>query len=293
MSLKALNSFLLTTELGNFSAASRALGVTPAAISKSVNELEQELGIRLFHRNTHSLSLTEDGVLFLSEIKPALSTLDLALNKTRNAMLLPEGKLKVNIPESFGKKFVLPLIPEFLKAYPEITLDLYLQDKKIDPIAEGFDVSIGNLEEADSGLVARDLCELQLITIGSSSYLKKHGVPKVPDDLSTHNLISYRQLSTGRIVPWRYKVGKEFITVNPSGNLSLSNIEAVAECVKSSLGIGCVGIWHVKAELANGSVMEVLNRFRSNPLKVKIYYPSKDLQSKKVRVFIDYLVEQS
>lgn len=293
MSLKSLNTFLLTAELGNFSAASRAIGVTPAAISKSINELEQELGVRLFHRNTRSLSLTEDGISFLNDIKPVLTTLDGVLNKTRNAMLLPEGKLKVNVPESFGKNFIIPLIPEFLKTYPEMRLDLYLQDKKVDPTIEGFDVSIGNLEEVDSGIVARDLCQLQLVTIASARYLKRNAVPKTPADLKFHNCISYKQLSSGRIIPWRYNVGKEIVTLNPTGNLSLSNIEAVANCVKADIGIACVGMWHVKKELSDGSIIELFNKFRPEPLKVKIYYPSKNLQSKKVRVFIDYLINKS
>jgi DNA-binding transcriptional LysR family regulator len=293
MSLKSLNSFVIAAELGSFSEASRAIGVTPAAVSKSIQELERELGVRLFHRNTHALSLTEDGVSLLNDVKPALTSLEQALKKTRNTLKLPQGKLKINIPESFGKKFILPLVAEFLERYPQITLDIYLQDRKIDPISEGFDLSIGNLEEADSGLIARDLCELHLSTFGSREYIRINGAPKSPSDLERHNLIAYKQLSTGRIAPWRYKVSNESISINPTARLALSNIESVAQCIKEGLGLGCIGAWHVKEELANGCVVEVLSKYRPTPLKVKMYYPSKDLQSKKVRVLIDFLVEKS
>ena len=136
MHLKSLNAFLMTAELKSFSAASRVLGLTPAAVSKSIGELEQTLGIRLFHRNTRNLSLTEDGHKLLLAISPALNTLEQALSQSKSVEMEPTGKLKINIPESFGKKFILPLLPEFLRRYPLIELDIHLQDKKIDPVSE-------------------------------------------------------------------------------------------------------------------------------------------------------------
>ena len=291
MHLKTLNAFLVTSELESFSAASRYLGLSPAAVSKSIGELEHTLGIRLFHRNTRNLSLTEDGKRLLLDIAPAMKKLDQALSQSKSVELEPVGKLKINLPESFGKKFILPLLPNFLSKYPKIELDVHLQDKKVDPINEGFDVSIGNLDDSDSGLVARDLCELQLVTIAAPSSLKKHPTPKKPADLLNQTLIGYRQLSSGRIINWRYKSGGENVTITPQGNLTLSNIEAVVTCVSSGLGIGCVGLWHVKSALEKGQVVELFRKFRPDPLTVKIYFSSREHQPRKVRVFIDYLLE--
>ena len=291
MHLKTLNAFLIASELQSFSAASRQLGLSPAAVSKSIGELEQTLGIRLFHRNTRNLSLTEDGKRLLQDITPALKKLDQALSQSKSVELEPFGKLKINLPESFGKRFILPLLPNFLSMYPKIELDVHLQDKRVDPINEGFDVSIGNLDDSDSGLVARHLCELQLVTIAAPSYLKNHPTPKKPVDFLNHSLIGYRQLSSGRIVSWQYKSGGKNVTITPQGNLTLSNIEAVVTCVSSGLGIGCVGLWHVKSSLEKGQVVELFRKSRPDPLAVKIYFPSRDLQPKKVRVFIDYLLE--
>lgn len=293
MNLKTLNAFLVTSELQSFTAASRVLGLTPAAVSKSVGELEQKMGVRLFHRNTRHLSLTEDGKKLVHDISPAVKKLEAVLTQTQSAEHEPSGKLKINLPESFGKKFILPLLPEFLRRFPKIEFDVHLQDKKIDPIHEGFDVSIGNLDDADSGLIARNLCTIQLVTIARTDYFNGARLPKTPQDLLTHNLIAYRQLSSGRLVNWRYKLADEHVAIAPVGNLTLSNIEAVASAVRDGLGIGCVGLWHVRADLKNGTVFELLKKFRPDPLTVKIYFSSRDQQPRKVRVFIDYLLEMA
>lgn len=290
MNLKTLNSFLITSELASFTAASRVLGLTPAAISKAIGELEQTLGVRLFHRNTRNLTLTEDGKKLVQDISPAIQKLDQVLNQSKSEALEPAGKLKINLPESFGKKFILPLLPEFMQRYPKIELDVHLQDKKIDPINEGFDVSIGNLDDSDSGLIARNLCKIQLVTIATPDYLKGHSIPKKPQDLLSRNLIGYRQLSSGRVVNWRYKVGEESLVITPVGNLTLSNIEAVVSSVHAGLGVGYVGMWHVKADLESGKVVELLKKYRSDPFAVKIYFSSRDQQPKRVRFFIDYLL---
>ena len=293
MNLKSLNIFLKTAELKSFSAASRNLGLTPAAVSKSVGELEKAVGTRLFHRNTRVLSLTEDGKRLQLEMTPALERLEEALNRTQFTETDPTGNLKINIPESFGKKFILPLLPEFLASYPGLTLDLHLQDKKIDPIQEGFDINIGNMANADSSLIARDLCKIQLLTLASPEYLAGRPRPEKPEDLSDHHLIAYRQLSTGRVVDWRYKTQGGSISITPSGRLTLSNIEAVAECVKAGLGIGCVGHWHVKKALAEGQLVELLHPYRPAPMDVKIYFSSRAHQAKKVRVLIDFLLHKA
>ena len=291
MHLKSLNAFLMTAELKSFSAASRVLGLTPAAVSKSIGELEQTLGIRLFHRNTRNLSLTEDGHKLLLAISPALNTLEQALSQSKSVEMEPTGKLKINIPESFGKKFILPLLPEFLRRYPLIELDIHLQDKKLDPVSEAYDISIGNLDDTDSGLVSRELCQLELVTIASPAYLDTHSAPKTPADLSHHSLVGYRQLSTGRIVNWRYKNGQDTVTVSPDGHLTVSNIEAVVMCVQNGLGIGSVGRWLVKDALQKGELVQLLKKYKRAPLPVKIYFASRNQQAKKVRVFIDFLLE--
>lgn len=293
MNLKTLHIFLKTAELESFSAASRHLQLTPAAVSKSVAELEKTLGARLFHRSTRALSLTEDGKSLLQEITQPIVKIEEALNRSKNAESKPAGRLKINMSESFGKRFILPLIPAFSSAYPDLELDIEMQDKRINPIDEGFDVSIGNLANADTGLIARDLCKLQLVTITTPGYLASKARPRKPEDLPGHNLIAYRQLSTGRVVDWRYQLGGVSMSITPTGKLTLSNIDAVAESVKNGLGIGCVGFWHVQEAIEAGSVIELLRKFRPAPLVVKVYYSSRTHLPKKVRVFIDFLLTQA
>ena len=293
MSYRSLQTFLAVVEHGSFSAAARHSGVTPAAVGKSIRDLEEELQSRLFHRNTHHLALTEDGKHLLAEIAHPMKHLQTTLDSLKYKDEEPSGGLKMNLPESFGKKFILPLIPEFLALYPKIALDIFLQDKRVDPIGEGFDISIGNMSDPDSRLIARKLCAIELVTVASHSYLNRNKAPSSPDDLVRHNCIAYRQLATGRVVPWRFKVQQNDLAITPKGNLIVSNIEAAVTAAVDGIGIATVGRWHTMAAIQSGQLVEVLKAFRPDPLPVFLYFATRENQPGRVRAMIDYLLTKA
>ena len=293
MSYRSLQIFLTVAEQRSFSAAARHLGVTPAAIGKAMKELERQFAVRLFHRNTHYLALTQDGERMLAQMAPAVQQLETVLDALMFKDEEPSGNLKLNLPESFGRRFILPLMPEFLTKYPKITLDIFLQDKRIDPIAEGFDLSIGNIADPDSRLIARQLTRIDLVTVANPDYLASRGTPDHPSDLANHACIAYRQLATGRVVPWRFNDNGNLITFNPKGNLTVSNIEAAAMAAIEGVGLATLGRWHTTQAIQSGQLVEVLERFRPDPLNVFLYYPSRENLASRVKVMIDFLIAHS
>jgi DNA-binding transcriptional LysR family regulator len=284
--------FVTAAEAGSFSAAARRAGVSPAAVSKGIARLERTLGVRLFHRTTHSLSLTEDGAALLRRITPLLSELESSLEGISDRHEQPTGRVKVNLPDSFGRECVLPLLGGFLSDYPGIELDLHFDDRVRDLVAEGFDVGIGNRINEDSRLIARPLHELELVTVASRRYVALHGRPATPDDLPHHDCIAYRSMSTGRRVPWRFTVDGEERPHIPRGRLVVSNIAAAKDAMTAGLGITTLGRWHVDAALSAGDVVPVLQDYQPPPSTVWVYYPSRRQVPLRTRLLVEHLIRE-
>ncbi|MFM2623447.1 LysR family transcriptional regulator [Vibrio owensii] len=285
--------FIAAAQEGSFSAAGRKLGISAAAVSKGIAALEKQTGVRLFHRNTRQFSLTEDGASLYQRVSPLLSEIEQSIDGLSEQNKNPAGKLKVNLPDSFGRKFVMPHIAEFLNLYPEIELDLVLSDRILDVVDEGFDVSVGNQINEDSRLVARTIYQMQSGIFASKEYVETFGLPRSVEDLHQHNCIVYRPLSSGRSYTWPLKDNHgEHVQFIPKGNLSLSNISAAKIAVMQHLGIAFMGRWHVEEELEQGSVVPILESYWVEPKPVWIYYSSRDNLPKRTRLFIDFMVEK-
>ncbi|USD67408.1 LysR family transcriptional regulator [Vibrio sp. SCSIO 43136] len=283
--------FTAAAQEGSFSAAGRKLGISAAAVSKGIAVLENQTGVRLFHRNTRQVSLTEDGLRLYQQISPLINEIEESIDGLTEQNRNPKGKLKVNLPDGFGRRFIVPHIGEFLSLYPEIELDLVLSDRVLDIIDEGFDVSIGNRINQDSRLVARPIHQMQSGIFASRDYLETHGTPQTIDDLVTHQAILYRSLSSGGAYTWPLRDSngehRQFI---PKGLLSISNISAAKTLLKQGLGIAYMGRWHVEKELITGEIVPVLESAWSEPKPVWIYYSSRDNLPMRTRVFIDFIV---
>ncbi len=287
--------FICAAQEGSFSAAGRKLGISAAAVSKGVAALEKRTSVRLFHRNTRQFSLTEDGATLYQRVAPLLSELEESIDGLTEQNRNPSGKLKVNLPDSFGRKFVVPHISEFLTLYPEIELDIVLSDRVLDIIDESFDVSIGNQINEDSRLVARTIYQMQSGLFASKGYVEKFGVPASIDELSDHDAIIYRPLSSGRVFTWPLcdistQGNQEHIQFIPKGKLTLSNISCAKTLMLQDMGIAYMGQWHVQDELETGEVVPILESSWSKAKPVWIYYSSRENLPKRTRLFIDFIV---
>ncbi len=290
---KYLPAFLQTAKTLSFSQAARNLEVTPAAVSKSVKVLETKLGIRLFHRTTHALTLTEDGESFYRSAGPAACQLNQLFENTQNLKTTPRGKLKVSVPDGFGKRFILPLMKSFLARYPNIELDLHLDDRRVDLVQEGYDIAIGNRVTDDANIVSRNLTPLNLICVASPTFVERYGLPNSVKDLGNRPCIRYRPASTQKLMPWRYKNAQgEIESFEPENSvINVNNIEALCELASYDVGATIVATWHADSYMADGRLVEILPECAIELQPIRIYYASRENQPAKVRAFIDFLIE--
>ena len=285
-----LNIFNTVVKNGSFSSAARLLGVSSAAISKSISQLEKNLELRLFHRSTHSLTLTEDGQELYKRTGHLIEQLEDQIRLSTDKQKAPHGRLKVNLPDSFGRMFVLPLVPDFLKKYPDIELDLKFDDRMGDLVKEGADVGIGVLGNIDSALIAREFYSLQPVLVASREYINKYGEPSCPQDLLQHNCIAYRSDTTGKKKIWNFRIDGEQIQMEPEGNLIVNNLSAAMTAVEMGVGIAAVGVGNYETCLEQGGFRRILKDYEADPIRVMSYYSSRHYLPAKTRVFIDYML---
>jgi DNA-binding transcriptional LysR family regulator len=287
-----LDAFITAADAGSFSAAARRLGLTPAAVSKSVGQLEVRLGVRLFQRSTRSLALTADGERLYAQVRLPWGEIGDALTKLRQGAGKPAGTLKVALGYTLGREYVVPLMDEFVRRYPDVVPDLHFDNRQVDLIAERFDVAIGGGIELTDALIARELAQLRIGLVASPGYLAAHPAPAHPLELSRHRGLLRRLLSSGRLAPWLLKndAGQEVVaSVRPV--MVLDDPEAIARAAAGGMGIAMLPLPHALPLLERGELVRVLPEWYANARPLSIYYTSRKLVPAKVRVFVDYLVE--
>lgn len=285
MDILSLRLFLRVADLGVINGAARDLGLSPASASARLAKLEETTGFRLFNRSTRAVSLTTDGAAFLPYAQQAIETLEVGLNINTGKEALPKGLLRIAMPGSFGRIHVIPILAEFQKRYPQVTLDLRLSDEIIDVVEGAYDVIIRNAELADSSLISRKLGTDRRILVASPDYLQTHGTPKTPNDLLQHHCISLRDSHR-----WQFENGE---SVSTPHTISVNDGEAMRLLIENGMGIGIKSLWNADESLKSGKLVKVLPDY---PLLTKssiwILYPSNRIVAPKVRAIIDYLLEQ-
>lgn len=288
-----LDAFIASADEGSFSAAARRLGLTPAAVSKSVNRLETRLGVRLFQRSTRSLALTTDGERLYAQVRLPWNEIGDALTDLSQGAGKPAGTLKVALAHAVGRHYFLPLIEEFTRRYPDVVPDLYFDNRQVDLVAEGYDVAIGGGIELTDALVARQLARVDIVLAASPAYLQLHPAPATPQELARHRGLLRRSLVSGRLIPWTLKnrAGQEVVaSVRPVA--VMDDPEALARGAASGMGIAMLPLPHALPLLDSGELLRVLPGWHAETRPLSIYYSSRKLVPARVRVFVDYIVER-
>jgi DNA-binding transcriptional LysR family regulator len=289
--LRETEIFVRVVAAGSFSAAARALRMTPSAVSKLIARLEDRLGARLVARSTRKLQLTPEGAAFYERGVAILDDMD-AAEREAAAGARPRGRLRVNLNVAFARHVVLPLIPDFLARYPEITIDITVSDRVVDLLEERADVAIRIGPLRESRLIARKLGESRNVIVGSPAYLARHGAPRTPKDLAGHNCLGF--CFTRHVSGWPLldEVGG-VVTIPPVGNTQVSDGETMRELALAGLGIARLSAFHVDADIAAGRLVPVLDAY--NPGDVEpvnaIFVSQGGHLPARVRVFLDYLAE--
>jgi DNA-binding transcriptional LysR family regulator len=287
--LQGLLSVVEAAAAGSFTAAAARLDLTPAAVSKNVAGFEKALGVRLFQRGSRRLAITAEGQAFLDRAVPALAALQEAVGASTQASAAISGRVRLSASVAFGRRWVMPLLPRLLQAHPALEIELGLDNRQVDLIADGFDIGIRGARLADSSLVARPVCKLPVVLVASPDYLRRHGVPRDPAVLAQHQLIGIR-LASGATAHWLFD--GDTVGAPPAARLWCSDPEAPVDLALAGAGICQTGLQHVTEHLRAGTLKIVLRgRHEPGEREVVLHYPHRRFLSPRVRVVVDALLE--
>ena len=288
---EALAIFAKVVELRSFANAASELALSKATVSKAVTRLEERLGARLFNRTSRRLALTDAGQRLSERAARLLADGEAAENEALAQSVAPRGLVKLAVPMTFGVRNVAPLLPEFLQAYPDVSIDLHLGDATVDLIGEGFDAGLRIARLPDSSLIARRLCAMPRYTVAAPAYLKRHGRPTHPMHLAQHKCFGYAYLSTPNL--WHYtNASGEQASVRPAGQLRVNNGEALMPALLSGLGIADLPDFIVGDAIASGEVEVILKGWKQPEGAVHLVTPPGGPRPARVEVLADFLTKK-
>ncbi len=289
--LVAMRLFVRIVELKSFSRAAEQLELPRGSATQIIKQLEARLGVKLLLRTTRQVRTTVDGELYYARCSAILAEIDEVEAAFSQAARQPEGRIRINMSSSLCRHVLIPALPGFCTRYPDIVLDISVQDKQIDLISEGVDCVLRIGELRDSALVARPLARLEQITCASPGYLARHGMPDSLAALSGHRVVDYISASSGRSIPLEFDVDGRIEYRSLSASLAVNNGDAYVAACEADFGIIQLPTYHVRSRLKAGVLVEILPQHRPPSLPLHVLYPQNRHLSQRVRVFVDWLAE--
>ncbi|HEV7367612.1 LysR family transcriptional regulator [Arenibaculum sp.] len=287
----ALQVFRHVAELNSFAEAGRRLGLSPAAVSKNVAELEAHVGARLINRTTRRMALTEEGRIYLEHVVRGLDALceaDQALDPIRTG---PSGTLRVSAPMTVTLTRLSAAIPRFLSRHPDLAVDLHLDDRRVDLVREGFDLAIrGSDGLEDSSLIARKLASMPHVLCAAPSYFEAHGKPQAPSDLRSHNCVRFSL--SGHADMWEFRKDGRTERIAVGARYSVSSSLAVRDAIREGFGLSLMPRPYVEDDLREGRLQSALEDWSTVETTLYAVYPSRQHLAPKIRVFLGFLVEE-
>ncbi|ALL70679.1 Transcriptional regulator, LysR family (plasmid) [Paraburkholderia caribensis MBA4] len=288
--VRAISIFVRAAAVGSLRKAAVDQGISPQAASHAVMQLEKSLGVRLFHRTTRKLSLTEEGQRLLHSVEPALATLSSAIDDARRAKDEVAGPLRVSAPMALGRAVLWPSALEFAALYPDVQLDVRFDDHFTDLVSDRADVGFRGGSPPSGGAIARRLLPIQLIVCASPAYIERHGKPSTVDELDAHRCTGYRRANTGKQAPWEFLIGNEIVYREVATTLCVNDIDAETDAVLAGLAIGQLGSFSAAAHIRGKRLVPLLTQHMTQRESIYIYYRHRTEQPLRVRTFIDFMI---
>lgn len=295
MDLETLSLFAEVMRRGSFAEVARSRGVAPSSISRAIAGLENELGIRLFQRNTRNLEPTEAAMVYFERINPLVSEIETAGQIALDVNEQPKGTLRITAATVFGQAAIVPLLPELTAAYPQLSIELLLADAFLDLVEERIDVAIRLGSLKDSSYIAKRLAGLTFYVCASPDYLKRHGTPKHPNEIAEHNCLLFPR--PGYSMDWLFKDRDGTHTQVPiNGKYLITNSGAIHQCAIGGMGLALLPDWLVNDAIATGKLVTLFSDYDVTATDynsaIWILYPSREYLPLKTRVFIDFLMQK-
>ncbi len=287
--LIALHSFMAVVEAGSFKYAAEKLDASTAAVSRRVSSLEKALGIRLLNRTTRQIDLTDAGKQFYDDLQNIFCSLDEAEERLQQDNKTVKGHLRIAAPLSFGTMCVAPVLPDFMKRYPELQVQLQLEDRLTDIVSEGIDIAIRIGIAEDSSLVASCIASIPRVFCASPTYLEQHGEPESPSDLVSHNCLHYNHISMKE--EWSYLKTGKMHKFDVSGTLSTNNGEVLRDAAIGGIGITLLPTFIVANALQTGTLKSILTQYCPKPFGLYAVRPSRQFTPARIKQLIEYLKE--
>lgn len=289
--LKAIAVFAHAAEARSFNQVAVDLGVSPQAVSKMIRQLEQQLGVRLFHRTTRQCSLTVEGRRFLESVKPGLDAVAGAMANVRASTEAIDGPVRISAARS-ARKVLVPVLAEFNVLYPTVSFDLLLDDGFTDSVVEKIDVGFRSGLAPTGQLIVRRLFPIQQVVCASPDYLARHGEPACLADLQQHRCSGFRHRETGRLLPWELMVDGELRRFDIAASFFTNDPEAEVEAIVAGMGVGLLDSINAAADIRAGRLVPLLTEHRSDNLAFYIYYAQRTQMPRRVRVFVDFVMSR-
>lgn len=296
MNLQTLSIFLEVMQQLSFTEVAHARNVAPSSISRTISNLEVELGIKLFQRSTRKLTATEAGRTYFERVSSALGELKEAEQVAKDISNEPRGTLRVTVPTVFGSMYIVPMLPSFLEAFPELKIELIMSDAYSDLIEERIDIAIrlGTLQ--DSSYISRKIKGMTFYICANPDYLKQSNHPETPDDLQQHNCLLFPR-SGYSTTKWLFRDSDKKLTeVSINGNCIITNSESIKQSTLSGMGISLLPDWLVQKEIENGELVNLYEDYKVTATDfnsaVWLLYPSRDYLPLKTKTFSEYLMDK-
>ncbi|MEC4590201.1 LysR family transcriptional regulator [Nitrospirillum amazonense] len=289
--LTGIIAFARAASLGSYTAAARQLGVSPSAVSRSVQRLEQQFGVSLFTRTTRSLTLTSEGRDLHERALRLLREAEEIEQAALAARAEPAGMLKIAAPLPIGVHVVGPALPRFRERYPKLSIDLRLSDRMVDIIEEGIDIAIRVGDLADTRLLSRRLGPHRLCAYASPDYLSRRGTPQHPDQLADHECVNFRFQSSGQSLRWPFRIGERIVELTPNAGVTVDASDGVSAVLVGGGGIGISATYIAAPHVARGELVPILEAYSVERTAVTALWPESRRGSPNVKAFLSFLAD--